>query len=181
MPEKYSQVLPTNWDGRFPFTNDSDEDFVYVWAKKAYVFPARKTVDMMKMAFNQTPVEVQNIRKFAAKKWAEEQFFKGTKYEALRSLEGRRDENGVIDARLSSFTTARSYTDSDLKEGIQRCLTPLPEVSAMVREKLVEPLIGNTNQTLEENLHKDENGEYINKVIDEKKTTTLAPGEILLS
>jgi hypothetical protein len=173
MQEKYVQVLPSSWDGRFPFTNDSDEDFVFVWAKKGYLFPAHKTVDMMKMAFNATPLEVQQIRKFAAKKWAEREFFKSSKYESLRAREGTKDENGVIQPRLGSFNSAGVYSDDVLKDDIQRCLTPLPEVSAMVMEKEIE------RDTMSE-LHQ-ENGEFVNKVIDEKKTTTLAPGEILLN
>lgn len=172
--EKYVQVLPHSWDGRFPFTNDSDEDFVFVWAKKGYLFPARKTVDMMKMAFNATPLEVQQIRKFAAKKWAEREFFKGNRYEAMRSREGAKDEYGVIQARLGSFNAAGSYSDGDLTEGIQKCLQPFPEVSAMVSAENVE------RDTMAE-LRKDDNGEFINKVIDEKKTNTLAPGEILVN
>lgn len=181
MPEKYTQVLPSNWDGRFPFTNDSDEDFVFVWAKKAYMFPAQKTVDMMRMAFNATPLEVQQIRKFAARKWAEQQFFQSSKYESMRKAEGARDEDGLVQPRLTSFKSARSYTDSDLTENIQKCLQPFPEVQALMKEGVVEPRTGESLQTTDELLHRDDNGEYINKVIDEKKTTTLAPGEILVN
>ncbi len=181
MPEKYSAVLPKSWDGRFPFTNDSDEDFVFVWAKKGYLFPARKTVDMMKMAFNATPLEVQQIRKFAAKKWAEREFFKSSKYESMRAKEGAKDENGVIQPRLGSFNTAGVYSDEVLSTDIQRCLIPLPEVAAMVMDRDVEPTVGTGKQTVEESLHRDDNGDYINKVIDEKKTNTLAPGEILVN
>ena len=179
MAEKYTQVLPSNWDGRFPFTNDSDEDFVYVWAKKAYLFPARKTVDMMKMGFNQTPIEVQNIRKFAAKKWAEREFFKSGKYESMRSREGTKDENGTISPRLMSFNAASAYSESDLLPGIQACLTPLPEVPAMVMEGTVEPLIGENKQKLEDVLHRDERGNIQQYVIEDDKQS-LAPGQILL-
>ena len=178
MPEKYTSVLPKSWDGRFPFTNDSDEDFVFVWSKKAYMFPARKTVDMMKMAFNATPLEVQQIRKFAARKLAEREFFKSSKYESLRASEGSRDENGVITPRLMSFNSARSYSEEDLAEGIQKCLTPLPEVSAMVKDGTVEPLIGQNKQTVFESLHRDDMGEIINKPL-ENNNQSLAPGQIL--
>ncbi len=180
MPEKYSQVLPKGWDGRFPFTNDSDEDFTFVWGKKAYLFPARKTVDMMKMGFNQTPIEVQNIRKFAARKWAEEMFFKSPKYASLRANEGTRDENGVIQPRLGSFHAARSYTDSDLAQGIQMCLTPLPEVSALIKEGTVEPTVGQNGQTVEEALHKKDDGTPTHYIIDDA-SQSVAPGQILLN
>ena len=130
MPEKFQQVLPSNWDGKFPFTNDSDEDFVFTWAKKAYLFPARTTVDMMRMNFNATPVEVQQIRKFAAKRWAEREFFKGPKAKQMEAVERNADGS----PRLQSFHSARTYSDTDLTEGIQRCLTPLPEGEAKVAD-----------------------------------------------
>lgn len=132
--EKFQQILPSNWDGRFPFTNDSDEDFVYVWAKKAYLFPARKTVDMMRMNFNATPLEVMNIRKFAAKQWATREFFKSSKYESMRAMEGEKDKNGVIIPRLQSIHASGSYTETDLMKGIQQCLTPYPEAEALVAD-----------------------------------------------
>lgn len=131
MPQaQFINVLPTDWDGKFPFTNDSDEDFVFTWAKKSYLFPARHTVDMMRMNFNATPTEVQQIRKFAAKTWAEREFFKGSEYGKMKSIETNADGS----PRLQSFQSARSYTEADLKNDIQRCLTPLPEGTPMVAD-----------------------------------------------
>jgi len=156
--EKFAQVLPNNWDGKFPFTNDSDEDFIFTWDKKTYLFPARKTVDMMKMNFNETPVGVQQIRKFAAKQWAEREFFKGDVSKKLESIE--KDAQGY--AKLHSFQNARTYTDSDLKDNIQRCLTPLPEANALVAEAKVR-------DTLSE-LHRDEEtGAIVTRIV--KKST----------
>lgn len=173
--EKYVQVLPKSWDGRFPFTNDSDEDFVFVWAKKGYLFPARKTVDMMKMAFNATPLEVQQIRKFAARKWAEREFFKGNRYESMRSREGMKDENGVIQPHLGSFNAAAAYSEGDLAEGIQKCLALFPEVSAQMLDRDIE-------RDTQSELKRDDDGEFINKIIDEKKTHSLgSAGEILVN
>lgn len=173
--EKFQQVLPSNWDGRFPFTNDSDEDFVYTWAKKTYLFPARKTVDMMRMNFNCTPLEVMSIRKFAAKLWAEREFFKGGKYASMRAVEGAKDENGVIIPRLQSFMAAGSYSLSDLQAGIQQCLTPLPEAEAMVKEAEV--------RNTEEEIHHDPTtGKAVSEPIkDMAQSLNDKPGYVLVN
>lgn len=168
--EKFTQVLPKNWDGRFMFTNDSDEDFVFVWAKKAYLFPARQTVDMMRMAFNATPLEVQQIRKFAARKWGEREFFNSDEAKKMESFE-RNPQTGA--PTLMSFQSARSYSDADLAPHIQRCLTPLPEGTALVSEEIVEP------DTMDK-LHRDEKEEFINKPV-ENTAQSLAPNQILVN
>lgn len=156
--EKFQQILPNDWNGKFPFTNDSDDDFIFTWAKKDYQFPARSTVDMMRMNFNATPLEVQQIRKFAAKKWAEREFFKSSKYQSMRAMEGTKDENGVIIPRLQSIMAAPSYTESDLKSYIQECLTPLPEAEA----KVADAEVRNTEAEIHQN---EETGEPISKPV----------------
>lgn len=166
--EKFSQVLPTNWDGRFPFTNDSDDDFVFTWAKKSYLFPAHKTVDMMKMNFNSTPIEVQQIRKFAAKRFAEREFFKSEVAKKLESIE--KDAQGY--PRLNSFQNARTYTDADLKEAIQRCLTPLPEGTPLVADAEV--------RKIENELHTNDDGEPTTRVIKDG-SKSVDPGAILVN
>lgn len=170
MPEKFTTVLPKNWDGRFPFTNDSDEDFVFVWGKKGYLFPARRTVDMMRMAFNATPLEVQTIRKLAAKQFGTREFLKSDTVKDMTAFE-KNPMTGL--PTLSSFQSARAYSDDDLAPYIQRCLTPLPETEAMVSAEEIGP-------KTEEVLRRDENGEFINKPIENQKQS-LAPGEILLN
>lgn len=169
--EKFTQVLPSNWDGKFPFTNDSDEDFFFTWAKKSYMFPARKTVDMMRMNFNATPLEVQQIRKFAAKQWATREFFNTSKAKQMESIERNSDGS----PRLQSFHSARTYSETDLTEGIQRCLTPLPEGEVLVADL-------QTRDT-ESELHKDmETGESVTSPI---KNTTQSinnkPGMVLVN
>ena len=129
---QYPNALPTDWDGKFPFTNDSEEDFVFMWGKKNYLFPARRTVDLMRMNFNSTPLEVQQIRKNAAKKWAEREFLKSVKAQQLTTVERNTDGS----PRLMSFHNARSYSEADLKDDIMRCLTPLPEGKAEISEAL---------------------------------------------
>lgn len=175
MPEKFQQVLPGNWDGKFPFTNDSDEDFVYTWAKKAYMFPARKTVDMMRMNFNATPLEIMNIRKFAAKKWAEREFFKSKKYESMKAMEGIKDANGVITPRLQSFQSAGSYSEQELVAGIQQCLTPLPIADALVADAEIR----NTDAEL----HRDiETGEPVSAPVkNTAQSLNNKPGYVLVN
>ena len=170
--ERFAQVLPSNWNGTFPFTNDSDEDFDFVWAKKAYRFPARHTVDMMKMNFNATPLEVQQIRKFAAKRWAEREFFKSEKYNAMRQMEGPKDTYGIVTPRLQSFQSAGSYTESDLKDSIQRCLTPLPEGTPLVAA--VE------TRDIEKEIHTREDGQPTTAPIKEH-AKSVDPGGILVN
>ncbi|MDE2232907.1 MAG: hypothetical protein KGJ90_02130 [Patescibacteria group bacterium] len=180
MPQaQFSQVLPANWDGRFPFTNPSDEDFVFVWSKKAYLFPAHHTVDMMRMNFNATPLEVQQIRKKAAKKLAEREFFKSPKYESLRALEGVKDENGVIQPRLGSFNSAASYSDAELNEIAQQYLVAAPEAAARVADAPV--------RDISKELHRDdETGELVSKVVKKDTgslgdTKTFADSEVLVN
>lgn len=173
--EKFHQVLPSNWDGRFPFTNDSDEDFVFTWAKKAYLFPARKTVDMMRMNFNATPLEVMQIRKNAAKQWGEREFFKSKKYESMKAVEGTKDANGVITPRLQSFHAAGTYSLEDLTSYIQQCLTPYPEGNAMVTDAPVR-------DTLAE-IHKDiETGEPVSAPVkNTAQSLNNKPGYVLVN
>lgn len=167
--EKFAQVLPSNWNGTFPFTNDSDEDFIFTWSKKAYLFPARKTIDLMRMAFNATPLEVQQIRKFAARQWAEREFFKSTQAKVLESYE-KNPQTGA--PTMMSFQSARSYSESDLKEGIQHCLTPLPEGQALMADADV--------RNTESELHTDEQGKFVTPPIENQKQS-VAPGEILIN
>ena len=170
--EKFAQVLPNDWDGTFKFTNDSDEDFVFTWAKKAYLFPARRTVDMMKMNFNATPLEVQQIRKFAAKRWAEREFFKSPRYTAMRAMEGPKDDYGIVTPRLQSFQSAGSYTETDLKDSIQRCLTPLPEGTPLVAPAEMRDIT--------KELHTKDDGTLVSEPIKDQ-AKSVDPGGILVN
>lgn len=170
MNDKFTQVLPKNWDGRFPFTNDSDEDFVFIWAKKGYLFPARKTVDMMRMAFNATPLEVQAIRKNAAKRFGEREFLKSDTVKAMEALERNPSTGAPV---LTSFQSARSYSEADLAPYIAKCLQAFPEGEALVSTEVFEP---NTEAILK----RDDDGEFINKPIQNAKQS-VDPGGILVN
>lgn len=101
--------LPLDFDGVFRFTNNTNSDFVGVWNKVEYTFPAMKTTPMV--IENATPLEVQSIRKKFAKDLAVAQFYESAKFKDMND-----PKHGVKPAL---------YTDSDLAPLIQKCLEPL--------------------------------------------------------
>ncbi len=109
------KVLDTDFDGVFRFSNNSDEDFVFLWNNREYTFPARTRSPMLIQ--NETPENVQEIRKRAAYKWAEKQWFKSDEYKKLIK---------------SDFRGGRD--DKVLEPLIQMCLEPLPIAKAIVKE-----------------------------------------------
>ncbi len=157
MPEenimKYETVLPSDFDGIFKFTNWSDTEFVGTWNKKQYHYAAQTTSPMI--IPEHSPLEIQNIRKKFAKDLAEREFFKGTRYELLRSPEG------VLGNRtMSGIHTANAYTLDDLKEGIQACLKPLEMRRADVTTVTEAPI--------QDKLSKNEEGELNTIALDKK-------------
>ncbi len=79
-----------------------------------------------------SPLEIQHIRKKFAKDLAEREFFKGTRYEAMRAPEG-----SMGNRTMSGIHTAAAYTMDDLKEGIQACLKLLAK-SEIAKAKSVD-------------------------------------------
>jgi hypothetical protein len=159
MPEdnimKYESVLPADFDGVFKFTNWSDTEFVGVWGKKEYHFPPKATSPMI--IPEHSPLEIQYIRKKFAKDLSEREFFKGTRYEMLRSPEGT-----MGNRTMSGIHTASTYTLDDLKEGIQACLKPLEIKRAFVETVQEMPM--------EDKLTKNEDGALNTVAIDKKAT-----------
>lgn len=137
---KHENVLPVDFDGVFKFTNWSDEEFVGVWGKKEYHYPANATSPMI--IPEHSPLEIQSIRKKFAKDLAEREFFKGQKYETLRAVEGT-----LGNRTMAGIHTANTYNLNDLQENIQRCLKPLEikkaEVSFMQEAPLEDKLTRN--------------------------------------
>lgn len=150
---KYETVLPENFDGTFRFTNWTDEDFVGVWGGKEYHFPAKSTSPIL---MNQTPLEIQQIRKKFAKNLAEREFFKSQSYDALKNQERNSDGS----PRLNSIQQAGTYSMDSLAPFIQRCLEPLPITRATVTNAPTEPL--------ENKLSRNEAGELNTEAIDKK-------------
>lgn len=109
--------LNTNFDGVFRFTNVTDEDFVFLWNNKEYIYPAGKTTPMI--ISNETAENIQEIRKKAAYKLAQREFYKGKLYETMK-------EQGKGLPPL--------YDEKLLEPMIESCLKPLPLGQAIVKE-----------------------------------------------
>lgn len=136
-------VLPTDFDGVFRFTNFTDKDFTAKWGGVEYTFPAMKTSPMIIPGM--TPEEVQNIRKKFARELAIREFYKTPKFIGMNTI-----SPGGIPAL---------YTDSDLVPFIQRCLEPLP--LAQVIAKAIP-------KDSEKNYSKDrKTGKNVTKVLSE--------------
>lgn len=161
--EPFNNVLPENFTGMFYFTNPSSEDFVGKWGNKAYTYPAMKTTPMV--IVDATPLEVQNIRKKFAKELAEREFFKSDKYEQMRSTEGVRMPNGMINPTMNSMKQANLYSEGDLKGYIQKCLDPLPIAQQSVRDLPKDNIM--------EKLSRDPEGELNTTVVQQKGSLKL--------
>ncbi len=157
MPEenimKYETTLPVDFDGVFKFTNWSDSEFIGTWNKKQYHYAANATSPMI--IPEHSPLEIQHIRKKFAKDLAEREFFKGTRYEAMRAPEG-----SMGNRTMSGIHTAAAYTMDDLKEGIQACLKPLEIRRAEVTNVIETPM--------EDKLTKNEEGTPNTVALDKK-------------
>lgn len=129
----HENVLPENFSGVFYFTNWTDVDFVGVWGKKEYHFPAKSTSPMI--IPEHSPLEIQNIRKKFAKDLAEQEYFRSKQYEFIRSREGKRNKLGMIEPTGQGMSHAGTYTLDNLAPFIQKCLEPLPVSSAIVKAK----------------------------------------------
>ena len=161
---KFENTLPEDFDGVFRFTNWSGEEFVGIWGNKEYHFPPQATSPML--IPDQSPLEIQFIRKKFAKDLAEREFFKGQNYEHLRAPEGT-----MGNRTMSGIHTASTYTLDDLKEGIQKCLNPLEVKKAFVQTR--------QSEDLEEKLSKDANGDLNTGAIkDSKDLEKLAKGTL---
>lgn len=141
----YEDVLPEDFKGTFLFTNWTDEEFVGIWGKKEYHFDAHTTSPMI--IPEQTPLEVQWIRKKFAKDLAEREFPKTERYKQLFG----REQDSTGQKRIYSLHQAGSYSIKDLEPLIEKCLLPLAESKVKVRKIEFVPM--------EEKLSRDEKGE----------------------
>lgn len=133
-------ILPSDFDGVFRFTNFSDRDFTAKWDNVSYTFPALKTSPMI-MPF--TPVEIQSIRKKFARELAEREFYLTEKFKSM---------NNIVPGGTPAL-----YTDSDLTQFVQKCLEPL-EVASVITKVLPK---GN-----EDFMSKDRKGKNVSRVLD---------------
>ena len=149
------RVLPADFDGTFRFTNWTDEDFVGVWGKKEYHFPAKTTSPMVMI--NETPLGIQQIRKKFAFNLAEREYFKSQDYKRLLAQE--RTPEGT--PRINSIHQAGTYSIDQLASNIQKCLIPL-EVGKVVVSEAKDKF------NLEDKLTRDEEGEFNTIAVPEK-------------
>lgn len=151
---QYETVLPEGFDGTFRFTNWTDEDFVGVWNGRQYTFPANSTSPIVMS--DETPLQIQQIRKKFAKDLAEREYFKSEQYKTFVSREAYKDGTPIP----GSVHRGVSYNDTMLSSYIQKCLEPLAITNAKVS---VVP-----KQPLEEILTRNEDGELNTEAIDKK-------------
>lgn len=111
-------VVENDYDseGIFRFSNDSDEDFAVLWNNKEYFFPAHTRSAII--IPEESLLNIQNIRKRFAYKWAEREWFKSDDYKRLNALE--------------NFRGGRD--DKVLEPYVQRCLRPLPLTKRVVND-----------------------------------------------
>lgn len=105
------------FNGVFRFTNATNEDFKALWNNKEYTFPAGKMTPML--IANETPENVQEIRKKFAFKLAVREFHKGEVYNKMKD-QGRGHP--------------ATYDERILEPWIQQCLEPLPLGSMQVKD-----------------------------------------------
>lgn len=150
---KFEPVLPADFDGVFRFSNPADEDFIGIWGKKEYLFPAGTMTPMIMP--EHSPLEIQHIRKKFARDWAEQQWYKSKGYKVLQGQEGKPGNRN-----FNSIHQAGAYTLTDLEPYIQMCLKPLKEGKVLARPVKESPL--------EEKLKRDDNGQLMTEAVDQK-------------
>ena len=104
-------------DGVFRFTNATNEDFVTLWNNKEYTFPKMSTCPMI--IPNEPPENIQNIRKYFAKRLAQREFHKSKEFNKMDAM-GR----GL----------PPTYNEKILDSLIQQCLEPLPSDLPKVKD-----------------------------------------------
>lgn len=118
------EEYPDDFDGVFRFTNDTDEDFTTLWNNKEYTYPAGKTVPMV--IANSTLEEIQQIRKYFAKRLAEREFFKSKGFNNMK--------NGTPNRSTGTNAVPSMYNEEVLQPWIDSCLKPLPIGRATVKQ-----------------------------------------------
>jgi len=124
------EEYPSDFEGVFYFTNATDEDFVTLWNNKEYTYPAGSTVPMI---ISGEPLEnIQQIRKYFAKRLAEREYFKSKDFSKTR--------NGTVNASGGGNMVASMYDEALLQPWIDECLESRPRAKAVVKEVPAEKL-----------------------------------------
>lgn len=129
-----SNAPSTEFKGVFYFTNATDEDFKVAWNSIEYTFPAQTTSPLL--ISQESPENVQAIRKVFAKKLAVREFHKSSDYSRLVEL-GK--GNGT------------TYDESILEKWIEECLKPLPTSTATTKQlpKVDDSIFGDKIEPVE--------------------------------
>lgn len=150
---KFESILPSNFDGVFRFTNPSDEDFIGKWNSREYLFPAKSTTPMVMT--DESPLQIQHIRKKFARDLAEREFFRSKDYKMMAGQEGKPGNR-----TMSGIHQAATYTLDDLTPFIQKCLIPL--APAEMKSAMVEkPVI------VEDKLTRNDKGQLNSEVVEQ--------------
>lgn len=112
-----------DFDGVFRFTNATDEDFVTLWNNKEYTYPANSTVPMI--IANESLENIQQIRKYFAKRLAEREYFRSKGFKEIR--------NGLKDKDMGRNVVPSMYDEKLLQPWVDQCLTSLPVSRAIVK------------------------------------------------
>lgn len=147
----FEPVLPPDFDGVFRFSNPFKEDFVGVWNKKEYLFPAGEMTPIIMP--EHSPLEIQHIRKKFARDLAEREWYRSKGYKTLSGQEGKPGNR-----TMNSIHQAASYTLSDLEPFIQQCLRPLK--SGEIKSRPIKEF------PMEQRLSRNERGELNSEVVE---------------
>lgn len=121
-------------DGVFYFTNPGlfkirqddgslSGDFKTMWNNKEYIFKAKTTTALV--IPNESPENIQRIRKIFAKNYAQTWFHQTPRYKDL--------------VKKGGYMPATYVEDTEFGHVIQQCLTPLPKGELEVKE--AQPLL----------------------------------------
>lgn len=116
-------------DGVFYFTNPGlykmsnrdgveSKDFTALWNNREYTFKSETTVPLV--IANEPPENIQHIRKLFAKKYAQGWFHQTARYRKM--------------VKEGKNLPATYNEDSEFKDVIQACLTPLPKGEMKIKE-----------------------------------------------
>lgn len=119
-PQQEDNILPSDFDGVFRFTNWTDKEFVGTWNKIQYKFPPMSTSPMV--IRGATPEDVQHIRKKFAKELAIREFYSSDKFKMMDA-----------EAPAGSGKVPGIYTDADIASFVQKALDPLPTAFATAK------------------------------------------------
>jgi hypothetical protein len=119
------EPLPKDFDGRFYFTNFSDEDFETKWNNKIYTFPSLKTTPLI--IADESLEHIQQIRKYFAERLAKREYEKTSKFMDRR--------NGIPNPNGGGHMVASFYNEEiELKPYVARCLESMPRAKPNVKD-----------------------------------------------